>query len=385
MKHLLLLLLCMSLLLCACQADPQPTAPSAVPTTVPTTVPDTTPSLPETTPTTVPTVPETEAPEETTVPPTEAPVLYTHPLTGLPMEAPLAVRPAAVVINNTTAAQPLMGVGSADIVFEHIAEGGGTVTRLLAVFTDLENAGTVGSIRSARTYLLDLARMFNAPIAHCGYSGYAETYIRTTRYPSFNEFTYGQYYYRDQKRLDAGYSREHTLMIEGPDLLRGLLEQGFDMTPEPERNYGLEFAETVDLDGAPANRITMRFFSEYGKSTTMTYDAETGVYYGSQQWNKVQKDFLDGNTGEAVPFKNVLLLNVMIRWAEDAYHVFTDMTGEGTGYYACNGKYVPIKWYRETADDPFTYTYEDGTPLYLAPGKTYVGMLHKNGPAIIVE
>jgi hypothetical protein len=65
MKHLLLLLLCMSLLLCACQADPQPTAPSAVPTTVPTTVPDTTPSLPETTPTTVPTVPETEAPEET--------------------------------------------------------------------------------------------------------------------------------------------------------------------------------------------------------------------------------------------------------------------------------------------------------------------------------
>ena len=90
-------------------------------------------------------------------------------------------------------------------------------------------------------------------------------------------------------------------------------------------------------------------------------------------------------TGKAVPFKNVLMLNVMIRWAEDNYHVFTDMTGEGTGYYACNGKYVPIKWYRETADDPFTYTYEDGTPLYLAPGKTYVGMLHKNGPAIVVE
>lgn len=376
MKRLLPLLLCLAMLLCACQVVPPHEDPTSAPTAAPTL---------GSTPTTVPTVPETEVPEETTVPPTEPPVLYTHPLTGLPMAEPLDVRPVAVVINNTVAAQPLMGISAADIIFEHIAEGGGTVTRLLAVFTDLENAGTIGSIRSARTYLLDLARVFNAPIAHCGYSEFAEENIRKTGYPSFNEFAYYQYYYRDPGRLDAGYSREHTLMIEGTDLLRGLRENNFALDAEADRNYGMEFAETVDLNGAPANRITMRFFSEYGKSTTMTYDADDGVYYGSQQWKDVQKPFLDGNTGESVPFKNVLLLNVLIQWANNNYHVFTEMTGEGTGYYACNGKYVPIKWYRETTDDPFTYTYEDGTPLYLAPGKTYVGMLSKYGPEIIVE
>ena len=346
MKRFLPVLLCLCLLLCACQSEPEQPAET---TTAPTAG-----STPETTGTTEETSPPvtTEATEETT-PATTAPVvLYRHPITGEPLDAPLTVRPVAVVTNNIGAAQPLMGVGSADILFEHIAEGGGSITRMLAVYTDLENAGTLGSIRSARTYLLDLARIFNAPLAHCGTSTYASKDIRQTKFPSYDQFSYPDYYYRDQERLDSGYSSEHTMMIQGSDLLKGLQESGFDLEAPADADYGMQFAENVALNGESAVEISFRFYSDMGKRTTMAYDAVDGVYYGTQKWTNKQCVITDGNTGDPVPFKNVLILSVKVRYAEDGTHMLTTMTGEGSGYFACNGKYVPIKWYRESTSPP---------------------------------
>lgn len=385
MKRTLSLLLCLCALLCACQSQPEtPTeAPTAAPTQAPTQAPTEAPTE-ATVPTTEATLPP-ETTEAATVPTTEPPVLYTHPLTGLPLEEPMTTRPVAVVINNLSAAQPLMGIGFADVVFEHIAEGGGTVTRLLAIFTDLEGEYSIGSIRSARTYLIDLARTFHAPLVHCGYSSYAEANLLQTKYPSFNEFFYGEYFYRDQNRLNDGYPREHTLVIDAKGLHLGLREKNFNMTVDPDIYYGMDFAEHVDLDGETANSIRIRFFSDFGKITTMNYDATQGMYYGTQQWNSIEKSMIDGNTGTAVPFKNVLILNVATWFAEDRYHVFTEMTGEGTGYYACNGEYVPIKWYRGDVSEPFTYTFVDGSPLYLEPGRTYIAMQYTGGPEVIFE
>ena len=328
-----------------------------------------------------------EATEATETPTTatEAPVLYRHPLTGQQLSEPLTTKPVAVVTNNTASAQPILGIASADILFEHVAEGGGSITRLLAIYTDLENAGTLGPIRSARTYLLDLARAFQAPIVHCGGSSYGNKDIQQTGYPSFNQFVYPDYFYRDQNRLDLGCSSEHTLMTEGPDLLQGLQDKGFHMTAAPNANYGMEFGEDIVLDGAAANTIQFRFFSQSGKITTMAYDAGDGVYYGTQQWGSQSSLIADGNIGAVIPFQNVLILSVDVRYAEDGVHVLTTMTGEGTGYFACGGRYLPIKWYRETTADPFTYTYADGTPVVFGVGKTYVAMLPTRSPAVIFE
>jgi len=380
MKKIIPLLLAL-FLLCACQSEPTPAE-----TTVPVITTEATEATEPTEETTVPTTEATEATEETTVPTTEAPQMqYVHPLTGELLDEPMTTRPVAVVTNNISAAQPLMGIGSADVLFEHIAEGGGTITRIVAIYTDLENAGVLGCVRSARTYLIDLARSFNAPIVHCGYSPFAETELHQTGYPSFNQFVYPQYFYRDQARLNAGYSSEHTLMIKATDLMKGLQENDFDMTVAPDVDYGMQFTEDVKLDGSAANKITFRFFNPTGKTTTMTYNEEEGVYYGVQKWESKQSKIADGNTNESVPFKNVLILNISVRYAENQYHVFTTMTGEGTGYFACNGEYVPIKWHRENPEDPFTYTLEDGSPVVLGIGKTYIAMLPNRSPAVSFE
>ena len=92
-------------------------------------------------------------PEPTPTPtpePTPTPKLYRNFLNGELLDEPDYTRPVAVMINNIVFAQPQCGVSDADIVYEVLAEGG--ITRMMAIFSHIENAGVLGSIRSIRPY-----------------------------------------------------------------------------------------------------------------------------------------------------------------------------------------------------------------------------------------
>ena len=56
------------------------------------------------------------------------------------------------------------------------------------------------------------------------------------------------------------------------------------------------------------------------------------------------------------------------------YHV-AELLGTGDGYYACNGKIIPIKWHREKDEEPFTFTLTDGTPLEQGIGNSYIAIV----------
>ncbi len=383
MKKLLPVILCLCLLLSACGAaeqNPGTTGASQPGQTVPV-EPSTQPTESEPVES-LPTDPMESTPETTVE--TEPELLYTHPLTGQPLAELFTTRPVGVVTNNSVAAQPLHGISAADVICEIMVEGGGTITRLMAVYTDLENAGRLGTIRSARTYLIDLARNFGAPIVHCGYSDYARNELYSTGYDSFNQFTYPAYFYRDQERLQKGFALEHTMFTEGPDLLAGLKAEGFDIVNEEGTDIGLQFAEQIDLAGDPANRIAFRFYSSGGKQTIMEYNAEEGVYYGTQKWQSTTGSFTDGNTGKNTPFRNVLLLYVKTTSVPDG-HMFAELTGEGTGFFACGGQIVPIKWSRASKNDTMTYALEDGTPITFGIGKTYIGIIPTRYPNIEIS
>lgn len=363
MKRLIPLLLALCLLLCACGKTTYETTPTR-PTTEPTTQPE-----------------ETTVPVETT----EASVQYRHPLTGEPLDAPLTSRPVGVVINNIVNAQPLHGIGQADMLFEITAEGGGTITRCLAVFTDLGNVEKLGSIRSARTYFDSMARSLNAPLIHCGGSSYALDELNSNGQPHIDARFYGtDYFYRDAERKAKGYAIEHTLFAKGENLMKLLEKKGISTTVPEGTEYGLQFAENVTPDGEPANKLTFRF-SSGGKYTIMEYDAQSGSYHGTQKWSeKKQEPFADANTGKYVDFENVLILHTKIT-CPDGYRMFAQLSGSGDGYYAANGKIVPIKWSRANDNNaPFTYQLTDGTPLTLSVGKTYIGVLN-NGLKVTIE
>ena len=117
MKRVLCIFFVICLLLCACTKAPveqtteQTQGATANATTEQTTEAATSEPTQETT------VPDTT---EDTVPV----VLYRNPLNGEPVAELYTARPFAVMINNIVYAQPVCSVGSADIVFEVLAEGG---------------------------------------------------------------------------------------------------------------------------------------------------------------------------------------------------------------------------------------------------------------------
>lgn len=113
----------------------------------------------------------TEAPtEEATEAPTEAATVYTNPLTGEVLEAPITTRPVVVSISNVKEALPHRGISDADLVFEGFVNG--SIVRCLAVYSDITKAESIGSIRSARPILIDIATHYDAFYAHAGGSDY---------------------------------------------------------------------------------------------------------------------------------------------------------------------------------------------------------------------
>ncbi|CAM5214030.1 hypothetical protein UACE39S_04412 [Ureibacillus acetophenoni] len=64
------------------------------------------------------------------------------------------MRPIIATINNHPAARPQSGLGSADVVYEMLAEG--DVTRFLALYQS-ELPEKIGPVRSARDYFIEIA------------------------------------------------------------------------------------------------------------------------------------------------------------------------------------------------------------------------------------
>ena len=362
-KKLSLLLVLICLLLSACGDGQEAETPSASAPT-PSVSASATPSpSPEPTPT-----PEPE-PE---------PV---NPLTGLPMdEVAAAARPVAVMLNNLAAALPQQGNGDADIIYEVVAEGG--ITRMLGVYQDLTDVGTIGSVRSARPYFVELALGHDALLVHAGASNDGYVAMKdwdadhldgvngVYSYPSTGLF------WRDRDRVEGKhYAVEHSLVTTGEAICAVLERSSFRLAHEEDYEPALAFTEDgTPASGEDAGIITVSFSGV--KTGVFRYDADSGLYQVEQGSNP----YIDGNTGEQIAVTNVLVLRTDITDSGDSYgHMGVTLSG-GEGWFACGGKIVPIAWHKDGPRSPVTYTLEDGSPLLLGRGKSYVNIVGLSRP-----
>lgn len=307
---------------------------------------------------------------------TPPPVLYRNPLTGEPLDAPWSGRPTAVVINNIKAALPHHGITEADFFYEIETEGG--ITRCLAVYGDVSAVGQVGPIRSARTFFNNIAVSYDATIAHCGGSvrgrnaGYGDSGDTIADWAHLDATYYeGSYFFRDTDRYyNKGYNWEHTLFSTGEKLLQGLQKRKISEPTEKSTDFGLQFADAVELGGTSAKSINVSFLGK--KTTTFTYDADNGNYKTAQYG----ADYIDANNGKVVTFKNIMVLYTSQWKRHDGEYnrSYYELTGQGSGVLAINGELVPIKWSREGLRENFKYTLENGTPITLGVGNTYVAV-----------
>ena len=379
MKKTILILLCVCMLLASCGKQPEVTEPSTAATVEPTQATTEATTAPTTEPSTEPTTEPATEPEEEVV------LNYRHPLTGQPLAEPLAMRPVAVVTNNYRDAQPVLGIGNADIIYEHITEGLGGETRMLAIYTNLSFDDKLGSVRSARTYSVSVAMSYNAIFVHCGGSKQGLDKLSTSGIPDFDQFYNGNYFYRDKDRLAAGIANEHSLVTEGNMLQSGIGTKKWTLTIPEDAYYNMDFTNEADLKGDTANTVTIQYYNRNGKYTVMTYDKNDGMYYGTQSWYKKQAAIADDNTGDQVPFKNIVVLKTKLTRDEDGSHVYMNLVGTGDGYLVRDGQYIAIKWHRASEKQPFTYTTTDGQPVTFGVGKTFVSLLPTSSPEVIFE
>lgn len=370
-KWIVIVAMAFVLLLAACGRDeatqpPQesePGTPSPVVSEVP---PETTPEVVQT-----PSASEEEPDEDSEV----VVEIYcgpVNPLTGLPMEEELVNdRPVAVMLNNIKDALPQQGVAQADIIYEVLAEGG--VTRMLGVYQSVDGVGTIGSVRSARTYYLELALGHDAVFLHAGGSPDAYNKIsawNVTSLDCVNGPYEGSLFWRDSDRLKI-MSREHTVVTSGEKIQELFPKYSFRKEHPEEYTYDVHFAQNgTPLNGTDAGVIEVPY-SSY-KTGVFTYDEELGKYLVEEYG----KAYVDGNTGEQVAVTNVLILKTdcSVIPGDTAGRITVDLNS-GEGWFACGGKIVPIRWSKDGVNAPLVYTLQDGSPLELGAGTSYVNII----------
>ncbi|WP_297232724.1 DUF3048 domain-containing protein [uncultured Flavonifractor sp.] len=348
-KKLLPLLLTLPLLLSACGGTPEP-EDSASPSPSP-----------------VPTV-EVATPSPT---PYDGPV---NPLTGLPIgEEWINRRPVAIMLNNLKQALPQLGQSQADIIYEIPAEGG--ITRMVGVYQSLEDVGTIGSIRSARPYYLEVALGHDAIFLHAGgsedayskISQWGVTALDAVRGPYLGKTEGSNLMWRDPVRRQT-YSLEHTVVTTGKTITDLLPTYNIRLDHKEGYTYEMEFSEDgTPADGVTANQITVPV-STY-KTGRFVYNEDTGKY-GVEEYGS---PYIDGNTQEQVEVTNVVILKTACRNTGDYLgHITVDLSSGGRGYFACGGKITDLTWSKQYPNGQFHYTDSNGDPITFGVGTTYV-------------
>ena len=359
MKKLIALLLAaaMVLALCACGKNPLLTDPVTGPTVAPTTEPTAEPA---------------------TEPATEAAPVYTNPLTGEVVEEPMTTRPFVVTINNLQEALPHYGVIDADIFMEMFVNG--SIIRGLAMYSDVSQVETIGSVRSDRMMFNIIAGHYDTVMAHAGGSNAVLTQANAWNRDHFNIDTWDDspYSFRNMERNKAGYSWDACLFAKGPGLVEYAKEQGIEVTRDPDKDYRLIFAEDgTPAGGEVADTITVTFaYNGSRKDTTMVYDAELGKYV----YHQYGEMMADGKTGELEAFENVVIMMTKVS-LNGMYHV-ADFVAGGEGYFACGGQLIPMKWYCDSEDTPFYFTTMEGEPLNFGVGNTYIAVAPLDSPVV---
>jgi hypothetical protein len=295
-------------------------------------------------------------------------------LTGLKVTDPsvLERRPLAVKVSNAPAVvRPQAGLSSADLVFEHYAEGG--VTRFTAVFLG-NDAPRIGSIRSGRLIDLEIPAFTDALFAYSGSSGgVKERIIASDLYQDGRivspDFGVGEpVFFRVP---ETGKAFEHTLFTS-TDTLWSLADDR-DLNTRQDLS-GLAFSQMPLSEGQPANSTEFAYLSGIA-SAEWTYDSDLNLYRRSV----LGQAHTDALTGKQLTAANVIVLyanHVDTTILEDLvggghYSIEIQLWGEGPAQIIRDGEVFDGIWKRWARQDMLSFFDKAGNPLPLKPGNSW--------------
>ena len=284
---------------------------------------------------------------------------YLAPFSGRPLEEEAKNRPVLVTINNQVEARPQSGLSSADVVYEMLAEG--DVTRLLALFQS-ELPESVGPIRSARSYFIDVAQGLDAfYIAH-GYSPEAQKMLANRVVENINGMAYdGSLFIRSKDRVAP-----HNSYMPGENIEKSIETVG--ASPHYSKKVSYTFYNKQDSVkiGEAAMTVQVKYSSMDSFNSTYKFSADKGTYERSNG-TAVTTDLV---TGAPLEIANVLFFDMKHSIIDSYGRRDIDITGGGIAYVAQQGSIRQVEW--KNNDGLLEAVELDGSSVKLVPGLTWV-------------
>lgn len=344
-----------------------------------------------------------ESASDESVPVSEDPVPTSY-LTGLECtEEEQKQRPIAIMINNLEAGCPQAGIAQASVIYEAPMEKA-SVTRLMPLFENWGDLEYIGYVRSARDYFVYSALEFDAIFAHFGQATlYTGDLINGDGVDNISAAVAGidrpatKAFMRTDER-----KAPHNVYTTGEALMEAAEKFQYDLTYHDTRKQKFAFApygEEADYPDAPEATVLWPGGESTGVANGYSnvqarfeYNGEDGKYYRYQYGG----EHIDELTGEQLAVDNVIFQYCHGEFRDDEGYMAFECHGgwqEGdaeSGNFRVQvftgGKMIEGTWSRYADTDPALYVDEDGNPIELNRGKTWVCIIwDEHADDVVIE
>ena len=304
-----------------------------------------------------------------------------NPLTGqtVPDPALLERRPLAIKISNYPRyVRPQSGLDMADMVWEHYAEGG--TSRYTAIYY-IGAADRIGPIRSARLIDLTLVDMLDSALVASGTS--QGTLDRLWKKPWYAAVVTRANGFKCPPLCQEGVDA-NTVFASAAAVWHALDERGQNTKPAIQ---GLAFHSVIPDGGQDGTKLRVDFSAE--AHSEWRYNSSSKHY---ERWIDASatelEEHIDDYTGGQIVADNlsVLFANHIVDFtipedfdADGIHATFAteiQLWGSGPALLLRDGQAFACTWQRDDASKMPTLMDNDGKPLPLRPGKTWVYTTH---------
>lgn len=270
-------------------------------------------------------------------------------------------RAIGVVLAQYPQTIPLSGISMADFVVEWPVANPGGITRLLAIF-QCKEPKEVGSIRSIRPYMVDIALGFDVVLASWGGARSAIERIGELNID-----------WLDGRANPAGtFFRKNTKLAphNGFSSFSGLWRALETKNFREKNNFeGYKFLKIKEIKNKKEDFVLN---IDYYYPVKYVYDKKTGNYL--RYWN--EKPFLDEITKKQVFAKNVILMKtkmgVLSPGVADA-----KVIGEGEARIYQMGNIIKAKWKKDSPQGKLYFLDKEGKEIKFVPGPIWLEIVDK--------
>lgn len=262
----------------------------------------------------------------------------------------------AVMIDNSLEAQPPAGIEHSPLIVEAPAEGG--LSRLLAFFLTGQTVDAIGPVRSARSYFVDFARMFDSLYLHVGGSPEALLRLKNASW-NIDEYSNGQYFWRSGKRI-----RPHNVFTSSENMRRLALKKNATATYQHVWFFGDE----------------MPFEKRGGGSVMNINFGVTAVKWNYNKYENLYERSVYGTPHVTVDnnqlkAKNVVVVMNPLRVIDSEGRLDIKTVGSGKTLFLQNGNSIEGTWQRLSPNSALKFFDKSSNEMRLVRGTIWIEVI----------